>query len=150
MASDKTSVVIGCDHAAVPLKDEIIAMLQANGYSVTDLGTHGTERVDYPDIAVAVAQAVASGKAKAGIIFCGTGIGVSISANKVAGIRAALCHDHFTAKMARNHNDANVLCAGARVTGAEVVKEMVHVFLTTPFEGGRHAERVKKINALDV
>lgn len=120
-------------------------MLKGAGVSVVDLGTHGTERVDYPDVAQELCRQVVSGQASCGILLCGTGIGMSIAANKVPGIRAALCHDHYTAKLTRQHNDANVLCAGARTTGIEVIKDMVEVFLATPFEGGRHAQRVAKL-----
>jgi ribose 5-phosphate isomerase B len=141
-------VVIGCDHAAVPMKDELRAFIEAMGAKVIDVGTHGTDRVDYPDVAVELCTHVVNGDAQKGVLLCGSGIGVSITANKVDGIRAALCHDHYTAKMCREHNDANVLCAGARTTGIEVVKDMVEIFLATEFAGGRHAGRVEKIMAV--
>lgn len=146
--AEPVSVVIGCDHGAVDMKDEIVVLLQANGFAVTDVGTHSKDSVDYPDFAAAACAKIVAGEAKFGVLLCGTGIGISIAANKCAGIRAALCHDHYTAKLSREHNDANVICAGARTTGIEVVKEMVLTFLATPFAGGRHEGRVQKIMAL--
>lgn len=142
-------VAIGCDHAAVSVKQELAQFLTTLGCHVTDVGTNSSDvRVDYPDIAEEVCNCVLTGKSKFGFLLCGTGIGVSLAANKIDGIRAALCHDHYTAKMARAHNDANVMCAGARVTGPEVIKEMAGVFLTTTHEGGRHADRVAKVMLL--
>ena len=141
-------VVVGCDHGAVEMKNEIAAFLAANDCEVIDVGTNSKDSVDYPDFAAAGCAKVQTGEAALGFLFCGSGIGISIAANKCAGIRAALCHDHYTAKMAREHNDANIMCAGARTTGIEVVKEMVLAFLATPFSGGRHCGRVEKIMAL--
>jgi ribose 5-phosphate isomerase B len=116
---------------------------------VEDLGPFTTESVDYPDYAVQVAEAVAAGRARAGILVCGTGIGISMAANKMPGIRAAVCRTEYEARMARAHNDANVLCLGDRVTGLGLGAAIVEVFLSTPFEGGRHARRVAKVDALD-
>ena len=143
------TIAIGSDHAGFPLKQVVKSWLEEHGYEVDDLGTHDTKSVDYPDYAAAVAHAVAEGKADRGILICGTGIGMSISANKVPGIRAALCTDAYTARMSRRHNDANVLCMGARVIGPGVAESIVEAWLSEEFEGGRHARRVGKINALD-
>ncbi len=143
-------IAIGSDHAGYELKDRIRARLAGSGHHVEDLGTSGAEPpVDYPDTALKVARAVASGAADRGILVCGTGIGMSMTANRVPGIRAALCHDHYTAKLSRAHNDANVLCMGGRTTGWEVAFDMVAVFLETAFEGGRHQRRVGKIHAAE-
>ena len=154
-AHSSVKLVVGCDHAAVPQKDELVAFLKAQGFQVLDKGVYTPDRVDYPDVAAAVCGAVVlSNKEEQaattlGILLCGTGIGMSIAANKIEGVRAALVHDHFTAKMARMHNDANVLCLGARTTGIEVLKECALTFLSASFEGGRHGERVAKITALE-
>lgn len=120
-------------------------MLKENGHEVRDMGAYSCESVDYPDIAVAVSECVARGEADRGILVCGTGIGMSITANKVRGIRAALCHDEFTARAAREHNDANVLTVGARTTAVYAILRIAEVFLDTQFAGGRHAARVQKI-----
>ena len=141
-------IVVGADHGGVRLKDDIVAMLSGS-YEVVDKGTHGTTAVDYPNIAEAVGKEVASDPTATGILVCGSGIGISIAANKVRGIRAALVHDAYTARMSRQHNDANIICLGERVTGSEVAKDAVKVFLETNFEGGRHANRVNLINELD-
>ena len=142
-------IAIGADHGGYELKQQVAEFLIAQGYEVNDLGTHSLESVDYPDFAELVAHAVARGEAERGIVICGTGIGVSMSANKIRGIRAALCTDCYMARMAREHNDAQLLCLGARVLGIGSALEIVHVFLGSEFEGGRHARRVGKINALD-
>jgi ribose 5-phosphate isomerase B len=143
-------IIIGADHGGVRLKDDIVAMLSSSGqYDVIDRGTHGTTSVDYPNIAETVCTEVVADKAATGILVCGSGIGISISANKVKGIRAALVHDAYTARMARQHNDANVVCLGERVTGSEVAKDAVKVFLGTEFEGGRHANRVNLISFIE-
>jgi len=141
------TIVLACDHGAVDLKSILIAQLQAKGFQILDLGTHGTESVDYPDFAQALAQALKQGKASRGILLCGTGIGISIAANRYPHVRAALVHDAFGARMARQHNDANVLVMGARTLGSEVAKDCLDVFLTTPFEGGRHERRVAKLSS---
>ena len=142
-------VVIGADHAAVALKDQVVAHLRAASYQIEDLGTHSTDPVDYPDLAAEVARRVAAGQAERGILCCGTGIGMSIAANKIPGIRAALCHDTTTARLSRLHNDANVLCMGGRTTGSETARDIVSTWLNTAYEGGRHTHRVDKITALE-
>lgn len=142
-------ISIGSDHAGFPLKEEVVIWLKEHGYTVEDEGCFGPDSVDYPDFGAKVAHSVSSGHADKGIVICGTGLGISMSANKVKGIRAALCHNAYTAEMARLHNDANVLAMGARVTGVGVALNMVHFFLKTDFEGGRHQRRVDKIMALE-
>jgi len=142
-------IVIASDHAGVDLKQEIVALVRGAGHEIRDLGPTDTLSVDYPDYAHAVAKAVVSGEAERGILICGTGIGMSLAANRHPHIRATLCHDAFTAEMARRHNDANVLCLGARSTGPGVAEQMVRIFLDTPFEGGRHQRRDEKIERED-
>lgn len=142
-------IAIGCDHGGLELKNTILKHLQQRGIAYRDFGTHTPESVDYPDIAYPVAQAVASGECEKGILICGTGIGMSLAANKVAGIRAAVCSDHFSAKYTRLHNDANILCLGGRVIGSGVGLEIVDLFLDTDFEGGRHSVRVGKVTAIE-
>lgn len=143
-------LAVASDHGGFCLKADIVEYLKGKGIAFEDLGTHSEESVDYPDYAQAVAEAVASGKYNLGIICCGTGIGVSIAANKVAGVRAALCHDTFSARMAREHNDANVLTLGQRVIGTGLALEIVAAFLGGEFQaGGRHSCRVDKINAIE-
>jgi ribose 5-phosphate isomerase B len=143
-------IAIGSDHAGHDLKEAVRKLVEELGHEVQDGGSRSAaESVDYPDYAAAVARAVASGAADRGILVCGTGIGMSMAANKVAGVRAALCHDHVTARLAREHNDANVLCLGGRTTGAEVALDAVRTFLATAFAGGRHARRVSKIAELE-
>lgn len=137
--------VLAADHAGYELKESIERLLRARGLDVTDLGTHDTNRTDYPDWGHAVGEAVASGEYERGIIVCGSGVGISIAANRHRGVRAALCNDVYTARMARAHNDANVLAVGARVVGLGVAEAIVEAFLATEFEGGRHAERLVKI-----
>jgi ribose 5-phosphate isomerase B len=142
-------VVAGSDHAGVNLRAEAVEAARAAGFEVRDLGPSAGERVDYPDYARRVGEEIVSGRAGLGILVCGTGIGVSIAANKMAGVRAAVCRTEYEARMARAHNDANVLCLGERVTGAGVAAGIVKAFLETAFEGGRHAVRVDKIRALE-
>ena len=142
-------IAIGADQGGFELKERITEYLVAQDHQVLDLGIHELRSIDYPDIAESVARAVADGEAERGIIICGTGIGTSIAANKVHGIRAALCTDCYMARMAREHNDARVLCLGGRVIGVGLALEIVGVFLNTQAQGGRHAQRVSKINALD-
>jgi ribose 5-phosphate isomerase B len=142
-------IAIGADQGGYELKQPIAEYLIAEGHEVSDLGIHGLESVDYPDVAALVARAVAAGEAERGIIICGTGIGVSLAANKVRGIRAALCTDCYMARMAREHNDAQILCLGGRVLGIGSALDIVQVFLTSTFLGGRHARRVAKISALE-
>ena len=144
------NITIGSDHGAVALKDEVKMVLKEyEDIKVTDVGTFGTESVDYPDIAEKVCADVTSGKADLGIVLCGTGIGISIAANKVKGIRCALCNDVYSAKKAREHNNANVLAMGGRVLGFGPAGEIVRAFVESSFEGGRHARRVDKMMALE-
>jgi len=138
-------IVVASDHAGVELKAIVIEFIRGTGREVLDLGPSDTTSVDYPEFAHRVGDAVASTEADSGILICGTGIGMSMSANRHLGVRAALCHDAYTAEMARRHNDANVLCMGARVTGAGVAEQIARIFLDTPFEGGRHQRRVELI-----
>jgi ribose 5-phosphate isomerase B len=144
-----TVVGLGADHAGFPLKEDLKAWLIAHGYDVVDLGTQSAESVDYPDYAAAVGGAVGAGKADCGVLVCGTGIGMAMAANKLPGVRAAACSDAYTARMSREHNDANVLALGARTTPADVALDIVQAFLDTPFAGGRHARRLDKIAALE-
>ena len=135
-------IIIGCDHGGFELKNEVIAHLEKRGIEVTDVGTHSTASCNYPDYARAVCKRIQSGEFERGILVCGTGIGISIAANKHNGIRAACCSDTFSARMTRMHNDANVLCFGGRVVGAGLACDMVDLFVDTEFEGGRHQARV--------
>jgi ribose 5-phosphate isomerase B len=139
------TVAIGCDHAGVELKREIISVLEDLKINYYDFGTDSPVSVDYPDFGEKVSKAVSSGKIDKGILICGTGIGMSIVANKFPNIRASLCNDLFTAKMSRMHNDANILVIGGRIVGKDLAKEIVRTWLTTPFEGGRHCARLEKI-----
>ena len=138
---------IASDHAGYSLKEALKGHLAKHDLQVLDLGTDGTESVDYPDFAAAVADAIASGRAGRGVLVCGTGIGISIAANRNPAIRAALCHDATTARLSRQHNDANVLVLGGRLIGEEVAKDCLSVFLSTAYEGGRHDRRVAKLSA---
>lgn len=142
-------IVIASDHAGYPLKEEIKAYLDEKGVEYIDCGADSTASVDYAAYAQKACLKVASGEAEKGILCCGTGIGISMAANKVKGIRAACCSDYFSAKFTRLHNDANVLCMGARVIGAGAAIELVDVFLNTEFEGGRHQRRVDQIHAIE-
>ncbi len=143
------TLVIGSDHAGWDLKQAVIAHLEATGHQVTDLGPASASRCDYPDLGFKVADAVARGEATLGILCCGTGQGMAMTANRVRGIRAGVCADTFSARATRQHNDANVLCMGQRVIGAGLACDIVDAFLDADFEGGRHGDRVAKINALD-
>lgn len=145
----KPRIAIGSDHAGFSVKETIRKYLQGAGYSVNDLGTTSEESVDYPDYGKAVGERVVSKQADLGIAVCGTGIGISIAANKLPGVRAALAHDVNTARLAREHNDANVLALGGRVVTGEAALEMVRVFLTTTYLGGRHQRRLDKIAAIE-
>ncbi|HVI53002.1 MAG TPA: ribose 5-phosphate isomerase B [Candidatus Sulfotelmatobacter sp.] len=138
----KPTIALASDHGGVDLKTILKDQLEKDGYSVLDLGTNGSASVDYPDYAKAVADALSSGAAQRGVLVCGTGIGISIAANRYAHVRAALVHDAFGARMCRQHNDANVIVFGGRTVGSEVAKDCLTLFLTTEFEGGRHARRV--------
>ncbi len=142
-------IAIGSDHGGWRLKKEIIALLQEKGIACQDFGTFSPEAADYPDFALKVAEAVRSGEYDRGILCCGTGIGVAIAANKVPGIRAALCHDPFSARAAREHNNANILTLGERVIGPGLAKEIVETWLKAEFQGGRHARRVEKITMIE-
>ncbi len=135
-------IVIGSDHAGYNLKNKVIAHLKENGYEPMDVGTYSSDSCHYPDYAAKVAEAVSSGEYERGILVCGTGIGMSMAANKHKGIRAACCSDTFSARLTRMHNDANVLCFGERVVGEGLACDMVDLFITTEFEGGKHALRV--------
>lgn len=141
----ETPVALGSDHAGVAMKALLKEALEAAGHPALDMGTNGPESVDYPDFADAVARAVTEGRARFGVLVCGTGIGISIAANRHAGIRCALVHDVTGARLSREHNDANVLALGARVIGPEVALDALRAFLATPFGGGRHERRVKKL-----
>lgn len=136
---------IATDHAGYAIKAYVKDFVEELGHEIIDLGPDSADRVDYPDYAKKCTDMVLSDKGSFGILICGTGIGISISANKVPGIRAALCHDHYTAKLTRQHNDANILCFGERVVGKGVIEEMIEAFANTEFEGGRHTGRVAKI-----
>lgn len=138
-------IIIGSDHGGFNLKATLIEWLEANQYTVTDAGTYSEESCDYPDIAYKVANSVADGTYEKGVLICGTGLGVSITANKVPGIRAAVCGDTFSAKMSRMHNDANILALGARVIGFGLAIDILETWLNAEFEGGRHINRVAKI-----
>jgi ribose 5-phosphate isomerase B len=145
----KPRIAIGSDHAGFPIKETIRKYLEEAGYAVDDQGTSSEESVDYPDYGKAVGERVASKKADVGIAVCGSGIGISIAANKVPGIRAALAHDVMTARLAREHNDANVLALGGRIVTGEAALEMVQTFLTTAYLGGRHQRRLDKITRME-
>ena len=140
-------IAVASDHGGFDLKVLLAEHLSSRGFEVLDLGTHSSDAVDYPDIAETLVEALRSGRAKRGILMCGTGIGVSIAANRHSEIRAALCHDVTTARLSRQHNDANVLVMGGRIIGVEIARDCVDVFLATAFEGGRHARRVGKLGA---
>jgi len=144
-------IVIASDHGAFQLKQQIVEFLQTQeGVELLDVGTNNeTQSVNYPDFAAKAVQAIRDGKAERGIILCGTGIGISIAANKFKGIRAALCHDAYTARMSRLHNNANILAFGGRTTGIEIAKEMVTIWLTTRYEGNRHQNRLDLISAIE-
>ena len=143
------NISIGCDHGGFALKENIRAYLEEQGHTVTDVGCKSLESCDYPDFGAAAARLVASGACERGIVICTTGIGISISANKVKGIRCALFGDAFSAEMTRRHNDANMLALGAGITGPNLAQKIVEVFLSTGFEGGRHARRVDKLMQIE-
>ena len=142
-------IVIGCDHGGFALKQDVIKHLKDKGYEVEDLGSYTPDRVDYPDYAKKVGEAVAAGKAEQGILICGTGLGMSIAANKIHGIRAAVCSDCYSAEKAREHNNANVLCMGARVLGSGLALQIVDAYLGASFLGSYHTLRVQKIMDLE-
>jgi ribose 5-phosphate isomerase B len=149
MSENKNRIVIGSDHAAYPLKEKIKTCLSMRGIEVEDVGTHSEDSVDYTDFGSRVAALVSTGKFQRGILLCGTGIGMSMVANRFPGVRAALCADLFTAIMSRRHNNSNILVLGGRVIGEALALEMVKVWLETEFEGGRHQLRIDKIDRID-
>ena len=142
-------IALACDHGALDLKEAIKAHLEARGLEYKDFGTYTKDSCDYPDFGAAAARAVASGECGKGIVCCTTGIGISIAANKIKGVRCALLHDHMSARLTRQHNDANVMALGAAVTPPMMALELVDIFLDTAFEGGRHQRRVDKLAALE-
>ena len=142
-------IPIAADHGAFELKQRIIEHLEKAGFEPVDMGVHEEKSVDYPDFAAKVAEAVSGGEYDRGVLLCGTGIGMAIAANKVPGIRAALVHDNYTARMSRLHNDSNILVMGGRVIGVAVALDIVDAWLATPYEGGRHARRLDKITAIE-
>lgn len=142
-------IVIGCDHGGFEHKNAIVEHLESKGHEVVDCGIYENKSVDYPDIAVKVCEQITSGNCERGILVCGTGIGMSLAANKVNGIRAAACSEHFSAKYTRLHNDSNIICLGGRVIGIGTALELVDLFIETEFEGGRHQTRVGKIMSLE-
>lgn len=142
-------IALGSDHGGFELKNHVLKYLQDKGYEVKDFGTYSEDSVDYPDCAKPVCEAVLSGECEKGILFCGTGIGISIAANKYKGIRAALCSDVFSATMAKQHNDANIICLGGRVTGRELAFMIIDSWLEAEHLGGRHSTRIAKIHAIE-
>lgn len=144
-ASASLRIALGCDHAGLALKQHLKALVLQQGLQVEDLGTHDDASCDYPDFAHAVAAGVAEGRYDRGLLVCGTGLGMSYAANRHAGVRAALCTNEYLARMARAHNDANVLCLGSRVTGVGLAEAILSAFINTPFDGDRHTHRVGKI-----
>lgn len=142
---EKLSIAIGSDHGGFALKQIVIKFLEANSYNYKDFGVYNGESIDYPLVAKAVANSVANGEFERGIIICGSGLGVAITANKVKGIRAVTCHDTYCARMSRAHNDANILTMGGRVVGTDVACDIVKVWLESDFEGGRHQKRIDMI-----
>ena len=146
MNQNQTPIIMGCDHAAYQLKEKLKSFLSAKGIPVEDVGTFSEKSVDYPDFGIKVAAQVSAGNFKRGILICGTGLGMSMVANKFPHIRAALCNDLFSAEMSRRHNDANILVMGGRVIGVGLALEMVDIFLNTAFEGGRHQIRLDMID----
>ena len=145
-----STIALGADHAGYGLKEALKAWLITHGYQVLDLGTHSTESVDYPDYAALVAESVVDRKVERGLLICGTGIGMCMAANKVPGVRAALCGDLYTARMSREHNDANVLVLGGRLMGADMATDILQAWLETDFAAGRHARRMEKIADIEV
>ncbi len=145
----QVKIAIGCDHAGFGLKEEIIPLLRGMQAEILDCGTDGVQSVDYPDFGQKVSQLVSSGGAERGILICGTGIGMSMVANKFPGVRASLCNDLFTARMSRLHNDANILVMGGRVIGKDLAAEIVKTWLATAFEGARHLRRLDKIKKIE-
>jgi ribose 5-phosphate isomerase B len=142
-------IAVGTDHRGYALRARVVELIQRLGHEVEDLGAFSEEAVDYPDIAARVSRKVSRGEVDRGILICGTGLGMCIAANKFPGVRAAPCHDDLTAEMSRRHNDSNVLCLSADLLGERLIDRMIELWLSAPFEGGRHARRVEKIAALE-
>ena len=149
MDDSNTPIIIGCDHAAYPLKEKVKEYLSGRGIDVEDVGTDSEKSVDYPEFGKKVASMVSNSNFKRGILLCGTGIGMSMVANKFSHVRAALCTEPFSAEMSRRHNDSNVLVMGGRLTGETLALEIVRVWLETPFDGGRHQERLNQFDTID-
>ena len=149
MTNNRKTIAFACDHGGYLLKDAVIAHINGKGYDVLDFGTDSTARCEYPDHGEPACRAVVSGKADLAVLICGTGIGMSLVANKIHGIRAACCSETYSARLTRMHNDANVLCFGARVVGEGLALDIVDAFLDSEFEGGRHAERVARIAEIE-
>ena len=150
MPEGKTSIIIGCDHAAYHLKEKIKNYIIKRGIKVEDVGTNSEDSVDYTDYGIKVASAVSKGKFERGILLCGTGLGMSMVANRFLRVRAALCNDLFSAIMSRRHNNSNILVIGGRVTGEALAIAMLEAWLETPFEGGRHQHRIEKLDHIDM
>jgi ribose 5-phosphate isomerase B len=142
-------IAVGTDHRGFEIRAKVVELLKQLGHEVTDVGTFSSDSVDYPDIAADVAHKVSRHEVDRGVLVCGTGLGMCIAANKVRGVRAAPCHDDITAEMSRRHNDSNVLCLSADLLGERLIDRMIEIWLTTPFEGGRHARRIDKISELE-
>ena len=149
MNDTNTPIIIGCDHAAYPLKEKVKDYLASKGIDVEDVGTNSEKSVDYPDFGKKVASMVSNGNFKRGILMCGTGIGMSMVANKFSHVRAALCTEPFSAEMSRRHNDSNILVMGGRMLGETLALEIVRVWLETPFDGGRHQARLNQFDTID-
>lgn len=149
MNDSNTPIIIGCDHAAYPLKEKVKDYLAGKGIDVEDVGTNSEESVDYPDFGKKVSSMVSNGNFKRGILMCGTGIGMSMVANKFSHVRAALCTEPFSAEMSRRHNDSNILVMGGRMLGETLALEIVRVWLETPFDGGRHQARLNQFDTID-
>jgi len=145
----KGKIAIACDHGGFQLKQSLMSYLAENGYAYEDFGTFSEDSCDYPDYAEKACRAVVNGDCSRGVLVCGTGIGMSIAANKIHGIRAAVCTEAFSAEFTRRHNDANILCLGQRVLGTETALKLLEIFLETPYEGGRHANRLAKVKNLE-
>ena len=148
MDQNQTPIIMGCDHAAYQLKEKVKAYINESGCVVEDVGTYSEDSVDYPDFGIKVASQVSSGRYKRGILICGTGLGMSMVANRFAHVRAALCNDLFSAEMSRRHNDANILVMGGRVIGEALAFAVVRIWLDTPFDGGRHQNRLDKFDEI--
>jgi len=142
-------IAVGSDHRGFGVKQKVVELVRRLGHEVVDLGTGNEDAVDYPDFAYRVGSAISEQQVDRGILICGTGIGMSMAANKIRGVRAALCHDDVTAEMSRRHNDANVMCLSADLLGDRIIERMIQIWLSTQFEGGRHARRVDKITKIE-